>query len=102
MHTDGNAIFNTLQQFGAALGTSVAAAIVAAGQKVAATQAAGTVTGSVNSFAVVAGLLVIEFVLVWWFTRRAPQKINDCTTDLLYVNKQGDLNVNGVAFYLWL
>lgn len=74
MHTDGNAIFNTLQQFGAALGTSVAAAIVAAGQKAAATQAAGTVTGSVNSFAVVAGLLVIEFVLVWWFTRRAPAK----------------------------
>lgn len=72
-HADGNAIFNTLQQFAAALGTSMAAAIVAAGQKAATSQAAGTISGSVNSFAVLVVLLAIAFVMMWWMTRRAPQ-----------------------------
>ena len=74
MHTDGNAIFNTLQQFAAAVGTSMAAAIVAAGQKAADTQVAGTVTGSVQSLMVLVILLVIELGCIWWVTQRAPQQ----------------------------
>lgn len=74
MHTDGNAIFNTLQQFAAAVGTSMAAAIVAAGQKAADTQATGTVAGSVQSLMIVVILLVIELGCIWWVTQRAPQQ----------------------------
>lgn len=69
-YTDGNAIFNTVQQFDAALGVSLAAAIVAAGQSQSNSRVAGTITGSVNSFAVLVLLTAIELGLLWHVTRR--------------------------------
>lgn len=69
-YPDGNAIFNTFQQFGAALGVDLAAAIVAAGQAQTTSRVAGTITGSVNSFAVLAVLTAIELGLLWQVTRR--------------------------------
>ncbi|WP_390409584.1 MFS transporter [Lacticaseibacillus jixiensis] len=70
MHTDGNAIFNTLQQFAAAVGTSVTAAIVAAGQAGARSVAAGTIVGSSHALALLAGLLVLEAICVLVITSR--------------------------------
>lgn len=70
-YPDGNAIFNTVQQFGAALGVDLAAAIVAAGQAQATSRVAGTLTGSVNSFAVLTVLTAIELGLLWRVTKRS-------------------------------
>ena len=69
-YADGNAIFNTVQQFTAALGISMAAAIMAAGQAHRASQVAGTINGSVHSFAVLALLTIIELVVLWHVTRK--------------------------------
>ncbi len=69
-YADGNAIFNTVQQFTAALGISMAAAIVAAGQAHSTSQVVGTINGSVHSFAVLALLTIIELVVLWHVTRK--------------------------------
>lgn len=69
-YADGNAIFNTVQQFTAALGISLAATIVAAGQAHSTSQAVGTATGSVHSFAVLVVLTVIELGVIWRVTRK--------------------------------
>ncbi|WEV75257.1 MFS transporter [Bifidobacterium sp. ESL0800] len=58
----GNAIFNTAQQFAGAVGTSIAAAILAAGQAATSDIAAGTANGAVMAFGVLLVALVIEFV----------------------------------------
>lgn len=67
--SDGNAIYNTLQQFAAAVGTSVAAALVAAGQAATHNLATGTANGSVTTFALLTILLVCEFIFVVRVTR---------------------------------
>ncbi|MFD1433099.1 MFS transporter [Lacticaseibacillus yichunensis] len=61
---DGNAIFNTLQQFGAALGTSLAAALVAAGQAGATSRVVGTAVGSQHAFVLLAVLGVFALVIL--------------------------------------
>lgn len=68
-YADGNAIFNTVQQFAAALGISMAAAIVAAGQAKVSSPKAGTMIGSVHSSAVLLGLSVLELLLIWHVTK---------------------------------
>ena len=68
-NSDGNAIFNTTQQFMAALGTSMSAAIVAAAQAKATNQAAATATGSVHALLVLLILLAIEVIVVLMLTR---------------------------------
>ncbi|MFD1484043.1 MFS transporter [Lacticaseibacillus baoqingensis] len=66
---DGNAIFNTLQQFAAAVGTSVAAALVAAGQAATKPLAAGTIVGSAHGLLVLVVLLACSVICVWLATR---------------------------------
>ncbi|MDF7664424.1 MFS transporter [Bifidobacterium sp. ESL0763] len=58
----GNAIFNTAQQFAGACGTSIASAILAAGQAGTPDIAAGTATGATMAFMVLLVALVVEFV----------------------------------------
>ncbi|WEV59196.1 MFS transporter [Bifidobacterium sp. ESL0728] len=58
----GNAIFNTAQQFAGAVGTSIASAILAAGQAGATNMATGTAIGATMTFGVLLVALVIEFV----------------------------------------
>lgn len=58
----GNAIFNTAQQFAGAVGTSIAAAILAAGQAGASNIAAGTANGATMAFAVLLVALIVEFI----------------------------------------
>ncbi|MCI1987469.1 MAG: MFS transporter [Lactobacillus sp.] len=70
-NADGNAIFNTLQQFAAAVGTSVAATLVAAGQSGSQSLVAGTIVGSQHGFTVLTGLLVCETVGVMVVTHKA-------------------------------
>lgn len=67
--TDGNAIFNTLQQFAAAVGTSLVAAIVAAAQQQA-PLVAGTRSGAMVSLVVLTGLLILSAGLTGWLTAR--------------------------------
>jgi EmrB/QacA subfamily drug resistance transporter len=78
-YADGNAIFNTVQQFAAALGISMAAAIVAAGQAKVSAPKAGTIIGSVHSFAVLLVLSVLELLLIWHVTKttRASRKFSE-------------------------
>lgn len=60
LSADGNAVLNTLQQLAGAVGTSVAASIVAAAQAHAPDDLArGTLTGSQYAFFLLAGLAVI-------------------------------------------
>lgn len=60
LSADGNAVLNTLQQLAGAVGTSVAASIVAAAQaRVPDDLARGTLTGSQYAFFLLAGLAVI-------------------------------------------
>ena len=77
-NSDGNAIYNTAQQFMAALGTSISAAIVATSQAHAGNQATLTAAGSWNAFGLFAILLIIEFGLIIWTTTR--EKSNVATT----------------------
>ncbi|KFI40550.1 MFS family major facilitator transporter [Bifidobacterium actinocoloniiforme DSM 22766] len=64
MQSHGNALFNTVQQFAGAVGTSVSAALVAAGQSGAATQAEGTAAGSTLAFGMLLVLLAIQYLTV--------------------------------------
>ena len=68
--SDGNAIFNTVQQFAAALGTSMAAAMVAAGQKAVGNQAVGTANGTTNALLVLLVLVVVELFIALINTRK--------------------------------
>lgn len=68
-NSDGNAIFNTTQQFMAALGTSMSAAIVAAAQAKATNQTAATATGSVHALLVLLILLAAEVIVILMLTR---------------------------------
>lgn len=68
-YTDGNAIFNTVQQFAAALGICIAAAIVAAGQATVASPVTGTIIGSGHTLALLVGLSLLELILIWHVTK---------------------------------
>ena len=68
--TDGNAIFNTTQQFAAAVGTSVTAALIAASQKTAATVAQGTKTGALHTLILLAVLCALGLGLIIRVTRQ--------------------------------
>ena len=64
---DANAIFNTLQQFAGAVGTTLASLIVAmsqANQKMDFTQA--TAKGSRNGFMVLFALGIFQLLLLFW------------------------------------
>lgn len=60
--TDGNATFNTLQQLGGAMGTSIATSIVNAAQTGATDMAVATATGVQQAFYVFAGVSVLSVV----------------------------------------
>lgn len=76
LQADGNAVFNTLQQFCAAIGTAVAAALVTAGQTGHA-RAAGTALGSWHAFILLAVLLVVAFGVMWHFARDSETSQQD-------------------------
>ncbi|MCI1935676.1 MAG: DHA2 family efflux MFS transporter permease subunit [Bifidobacteriaceae bacterium] len=59
--SDGNAIFTTIQQFAAAVGTSVAATLVAVGQNATTDQAQGTSDGSHLAFVALLIALIIQY-----------------------------------------
>lgn len=67
---DGNAIFNTVQQFAAALGSSTAATMVAAGQAAETNRRLGTIYGSWNTFLLLVVLGIAETVLAFMLTSR--------------------------------
>ncbi|WP_262316167.1 MFS transporter [Lacticaseibacillus parakribbianus] len=67
-HPDGNAIFNTAQQFFAAVGTSLAASLVAGAQAQAAV-AVGTAAGTRQTLVVLVILAGLETALAWVLTR---------------------------------
>ncbi|MTV83093.1 MFS transporter [Secundilactobacillus folii] len=68
-NSDGNAIFNTTQQFMAALGTSMSAAIVAASQTKISNQSTATAVGSTHAFFVLLLFLIGEMIAIWTITR---------------------------------
>ncbi|BDR53632.1 MFS transporter [Bombiscardovia nodaiensis] len=64
MQSHGNALFNTVQQFAGAVGTSVCAALVAAGQAGASSQAIGTANGSTLAFGVLVVVLAVQYLTI--------------------------------------
>ena len=74
---DGNAIFNTVQQFAAAIGSSLAATIVAAGQAAVTDRRLGTINGSQHALILllIVGSLEVLLILVAALRRsRKPQR----------------------------
>lgn len=70
-HTDGNAIFNTLQQFSGAVATAIVAAIINLAQKHSTDYQAGTVLGSQISLGLLLLLvLVILFAVIKYFRKQ--------------------------------
>lgn len=67
---DGNAIFNTVQQFAAAVGSSLAATLVAAGQATTSDRRLGTIAGSRNALLLLLVLGTLEAILAAWAIRR--------------------------------
>ncbi|MEK0306936.1 MFS transporter [Bifidobacterium favimelis] len=67
---DGNAIFNTVQQFAAALGSSTAATLVAAGQVAETSRRLGTIDGSCHTFILLVVLGIAESALAFMLTAR--------------------------------
>lgn len=66
IYADGNAVFNTLQQLFCALGTVIAASIVAAAQaKVPQNMAAGTLAGSRSVFIVCFILAILIYLMIF-------------------------------------
>ena len=61
---DGNAIFNTVEQFAAAIGSSLAATIVAAGQAAVADQHLGTINGSQHALILLLIVGILEVLLI--------------------------------------
>ncbi|WP_179394415.1 MFS transporter [Lacticaseibacillus absianus] len=68
--SDGNAIMTTLQQFAAAMGTSLAATLVAGGQATKGPLAVGTALGATHAFIVLVGLCGVAFLSLAWALRR--------------------------------
>ena len=61
---DGNAIFNTVQQFAAAIGSSLATTIVAAGQTAVADRRLGTINGSRHALTLLLIVGALEVLLI--------------------------------------
>lgn len=57
--SDGNAVINTVQQLAGAIGTAVCSTIVASSQASAHTMAAGTTTGTIHAFFLLAALAIL-------------------------------------------
>ncbi len=60
--TDGNAVFQTFQQLGGALGTAVATSVVNSAQEINADLVAGTLFGTQSALGVLLGLSVIALI----------------------------------------
>lgn len=75
LKTDGNAVFNTLQQLGGALGTAVAASIVATAQEGGADLAAATSTGVQDAFFALWAMAAVAFAcLVGVFVSKGARR----------------------------
>ena len=74
---DGNAIFNTVQQFAAAIGSSLAATIVAAGQAAVTDRRLSTINGSQHALILLLIIGALEVLLVLAALRRSqkPQEV---------------------------
>lgn len=70
---DGNAIFNTVQQFAAAIGSSLAATIVAAGQAAVANRRLGTINGSQHALILLLIVGALEVLLILAALRRSQK-----------------------------
>ncbi|MCX8688221.1 MFS transporter [Bifidobacterium sp. B4142] len=70
---DGNAIFNTVQQFAAAIGSSLAATIVAAGQAAVADRRLGTINGSQHALILLLIVGTLEVLLILAAPRRSQK-----------------------------
>lgn len=66
--SQGNAILNTLQQFAGAMGTSIAAMIVA-GSQLGIKNAARTAVGTQHAFFVLTALCLITWLSYWRYVR---------------------------------
>ena len=73
---DGNAIFNTVQQFAAAIGSSLGAAIVAAGQAAVTDRRLGTINGSQHALILLLIIVALEVLLVLAALRRSQKSQN--------------------------
>lgn len=73
-HADGNALFNTLQQFSGAAATAIVAAIINWAQKNSTDYQAGTVLGSQISLLLLLILVVSILVLLINYFRRTPSR----------------------------
>ncbi len=73
---DGNAIFNTVQQFAAAIGSSLGATIVAAGQAAVADRRLGTINGSQHALILLLIIVALEVLLVLAALRRSQKSQN--------------------------
>ena len=71
---DGNAIFNTVQQFAAAIGSSLAATIVAAGQAAVADRRLGTINGSQHALTLLLIVGALEVLLILAALRRTRKQ----------------------------
>ena len=71
---DGNAIFNTVQQFAAAIGSSLAATIVAAGQAAVADRRLGTINGSQHALILLLVIGTLEVLLILAALRRSRKQ----------------------------
>lgn len=66
IQADGNAVCNTLQQLAGAVGTAVAAALVAAGQQTGSDLAAGTSQGTAHAFLLLLVLALCQGASMVW------------------------------------
>lgn len=73
LRSDGNAVFNTAQQLAGAIGTSIAAAIVASAQEGSEGFTAGTLTGTQQTFYLLILLALLQGVFVWLALRGYQQ-----------------------------
>ena len=71
---DGNAIFNTVQQFAAVIGSSLAATIVAAGQAAVADRRLGTISGSQHALILLLVIGTLEVLLILAALRRTRKQ----------------------------
>ncbi|WP_295747208.1 MFS transporter [uncultured Limosilactobacillus sp.] len=79
-HAQGNAIFNTLQQFAGAAGTALAGTFVAMSQNQSQTSAAGVATGTKWTLWLLTGLLVANLVLTIIFVPRGRKDSTNATS----------------------
>lgn len=74
IQADGNAVCNTLQQLAGAVGTAVAAALVAAGQQSGADLAAGTSLGTAHAFLLLLVLALCQGICIVWAIKKGVKK----------------------------